>query len=64
VVVKADKGSLRHPQKIFLFLLPKTKEAKQKEYFLVCPCIFAPQPLDTQALCLTVFFAVGWLAGG
>jgi len=33
VVVKADKCSLRHPQKIFLFLLPKTKEVKTKSVF-------------------------------
>jgi len=32
-------------KKSSFFFCPKTKRAKQKEYFLVCPCIFAPQPV-------------------
>jgi hypothetical protein len=53
MVAKADKGSLRQPQKIFLFLLQKPR-AKQKEYFLVCPCIYGPQPVTARALCFAV----------
>ena len=42
VVVKADKCTLHQPQKIFLFLLPKTKEVKTKRVFFglhlhLCP---------------------------
>jgi hypothetical protein len=63
MVAKADKGSLRHPQKIFLFLLQKSR-AKQKEYFLVCPCIYGPQPVTARALCFVVSYVVSWVAGG
>jgi len=63
LVANADKGSLRQPQKIFLFLLQKPG-AKQKEYFLVCPCIYVPQPVTTWALCFGASYVVNWVAGG
>jgi hypothetical protein len=50
LVANAVKGSLCQSQKIFLFLL-QIPGAKQKEYFLACPCSYGPQPVDTQALC-------------
>jgi hypothetical protein len=64
LVAKAAKGPLRQPKKIFLFLLPKNKGAKQKAYFFVCPCIFRPHPVAIMALCLRVYFVVNWAAGG
>lgn len=63
LVANADKGSLRQSQKIFLFLLQKPR-AKQKEYFLACPCSYGPQPVDTRALCFVASFVVNWVAGG
>jgi hypothetical protein len=63
MIAKADKGSLRQPQKIFHFLLQKPR-AKQKEYFLVCPCIYGPQPVTARALCFVVSYVVSWAAGG
>jgi len=64
LVAKAAKGPLRQPKKIFLFLLPKNKGAKQKAYFFVCPCIFRPHPVATWALCFAHYFVVNWVAGG
>ena len=39
-------------------------KAKQKEYFLVCPCIYGPQPVTTWALCFGASYVVNWVAGG
>ncbi|GEM_PF-2898695 len=61
---KADKGSLRQPQKIFLFLLPEKQKVKTKRVFFGLPLHLCLSACGIQALCLTVFFAVGWLAGG
>ena len=61
---KADKGSLRQPQKIFLFLLPENKKGKTKRVFFGPPLHLCPSACGIQALCIRVFFAVGWLAGG
>jgi len=64
MVAKADKGTLRHPQKIFLFLLPENQKGKTKRVFFSMPLPLCPPTCDQQALCLNVFFVVGWLAGG
>jgi hypothetical protein len=37
MVAKADKGSLRQPQKIFLFLLPENQKVKTKRVFFGLP---------------------------
>ncbi|SRR6266542_1810458 len=37
MVVKADKGTLRQPQKIFLFLLPENQKGKTKRVFFGLP---------------------------
>jgi len=51
-------------KKSSFFFCPKPKRSKQKEYFLVCPCIIVLQPVAAVALCFGASFVVNWVAGG
>ena len=63
LVAKADKGSLRHPQKIFLFLLPKTKEVKTKRVFFGLPLHHCPPTCGHTSImfrCISRCNLAGW----
>ena len=64
MVAKACKGSLRQPQKIFLFLLPEIQKGKTKRVFFGLPLQHCPPTCVHQALCIVVYSIVKWLAGG
>jgi hypothetical protein len=50
MVAKADKGSLRHPQKIFLFLLPENQKVKTKRVFFGLPLHLWPPTCDRKGI--------------
>ncbi|TCO07617.1 hypothetical protein EV194_1071 [Natronoflexus pectinivorans] len=56
MVAKADKGSLRQPQKFSTLIL--------RVVFFGLPLHLCPPTWAEWALCLNVFFPVSWVAGG
>jgi hypothetical protein len=50
MVAKADKGSLRQPQKIFLFLLPEKQKVKTKRVFFGLPLHLWPPTCDRKGI--------------
>jgi hypothetical protein len=63
MVAKADKGSLRQPQKIFLFLLPKNQKGKTKRVFFGLPLHLSPPSCDLHGIMFRVLLRCklgGW----
>lgn len=63
MVVKADKGALRQPQKIFLFLLPENQKGKTKRVFFGLPLHLCPQTCGHISIMFSCIFRrklAGW----
>jgi hypothetical protein len=63
MVAKVDKGSLRHPQKIFLFLLPENQKGKTKRVFFGLPLHLLPPTCDHMGImfrCILRRRLAGW----
>jgi hypothetical protein len=63
MVAKADKGSLRHPQKIFLFLLPENQKGKTKRVFFGLPLHLCPPACGHMGIMFNCIFRrrlAGW----